>query len=395
MITDNDMVQELVGMQEYQELAKQTDQNRQPGMQGLPFLLLGLFGEVGTLLSALKKRQRDQDAFPAYRDAMIEEFGDVIWYFSNIATRANQELSVLAQRAFRDFGDWDEVQLDHFGTFADIQSARSETDLDEVGSFEQSLFVLAGRVGSLMNDFQSKRVEANRDVLTGHLVEILRALIESAELADICLQESAQRNLTKIFSRWPGVKEFTPLFDEEMDVLERIPRRIEMHIFEQTRGSRQYVFQQCNGINIGSALTDNRMPNDDYRFHDVFHLAYAAVLGWSPVIRALFNVKRKSRPDLDENQDGARAILIEEGISAMMFNRGASLNYYSGVSSVDYTSLKLIRELVNGYEVEKCHLWQWEKAILDGFEVCRTLRDKRRGRVIADLVNRTITFEKV
>lgn len=57
-----------------------------------------------------------------------------------------------------------------------------------------------------------------------------------------------------------------------------------------------------------------------YRFHDVFHLAYAAVLGWSPVLRALLKCKRKSHPWLDENQDGARAILIEEGISTFVFN---------------------------------------------------------------------------
>ena len=42
-------------------------------------------------------------------------------------------------------------------------------------------------------------------------------------------------------------------------------------------------------------------------FHDVFHLAYAAVLGWSPTTRALLKIKRKSRPEIDENEDGARA----------------------------------------------------------------------------------------
>ncbi|MGW7530630.1 hypothetical protein ACWGJ5_46485, partial [Streptomyces sp. NPDC054783] len=30
---------------------------------------------------------------------------------------------------------------------------------------------------------------------------------------------------------------------------------------------------------------------DDYRFHDAFHLAHAAVLGWSPVSRFLLGCK--------------------------------------------------------------------------------------------------------
>ena len=44
------------------------------------------------------------------------------------------------------------------------------------------------------------------------------------------------------------------------------------------------------------------MKPDDYRFHDAFHYAYAAILGWSPVTRALFRLKRKSETDVDEGQ---------------------------------------------------------------------------------------------
>lgn len=168
-----------------------------------------------------------------------------------------------------------------------------------------------------------------------------------------------------------------------------------MHIFEKDRGGKTYVFQQCNGVNIGSALTDNRLVNDDYRFHDVFHLAYAAILGWSPVIRALFNVKRKSDPAIDEAQDGARAIIIEEGISTLIFNKARRLNFFASVKSLDYPLLKMIPELVSGYEVEQCPLWQWEKAILDGFAVFRELRLYRRGVVTADLENRSISFEQL
>ena len=64
--------------------------------------LLGLFGEVGSLLSALKKKQRDRTSYLGYEDSVIEEFGDVLWYFSNIAARANLDLNALAHRMSRD-----------------------------------------------------------------------------------------------------------------------------------------------------------------------------------------------------------------------------------------------------------------------------------------------------
>lgn len=111
-------------------------------------------------------------------------------------------------------------------------------------------------------------------------------------------------------------------------------------------------------------------------------------------MRALFNVKRKSNPEVDEAQDGARAILIEEGISTLIFHRALSLKHFASIKSLDYSLLKLIPELVSGYEVEQCPLWQWEKAILDGYYIFRKLQYHRHGIVTADLVKRSITFEE-
>jgi hypothetical protein len=156
-----------------------------------------------------------------------------------------------------------------------------------------------------------------------------------------------------------------------------------------------YVYQRCNAIKIGDRLTDNKTEEDDYRFHDVFHLAHAAILGWSPVLRSLFRVKRKSNPKIDETEDGARAILIEEGLTTWIFNHAHRLNFFENVPHLDYGLLKAVRELVRGYEVEGCPLWLWEAAILEGYKVFRALRRYRRGIVVADLKNRTITFQEM
>lgn len=99
-------------------------------------------------------------------------------------------------------------------------------------------------------------------------------------------------------------------------------------------------------------------------------------------------------PSVDENEDGARAIIMEEGIATWIFNHAAKRNFYAGVETgrIEYSVLKQIQSLIEGYEVEKCPLWQWEEAILNGFQVFRGLHEHRSGTVTADLNNRTLTF---
>jgi len=367
-------------LDEYQRSAAQTDQNQQGGMEGLAFPLLGLFGEIGTLLSALKKRQRDKDSYAGYSESIVEEFGDVLWYFSNVAWRASLAFSDVAEH----------VSFDRRESHLMERNRNGSADSRE---FETAVIALAGKAGVLLNEFSGGNIANSRDLLASHLAEILRALLQAAAIADVDLREAAKSNISKINSRWPTNREHTPLFDQSFDEREQLPRRIEMHIVETQVGGQTCVIQLCNGVEIGSRLTDNKVVEDDYRFHDVFHLANAAILGWSPCLRALLKVKRKSRPEVDETQDGARAILIEEGLSTLVFHHALRLSYFESIKSLDYSLLKTVQDFVTGYEVDRCPLWQWEQAILDGFEVFRNLRTHRRGVVTADLVERSITFK--
>lgn len=383
-----------LGLDEYQQSTTLTDRNDRAGIDGLGFALLGLFGEVGSLLSALKKKQRDKDAYVAYHDTVIEELGDVLWYFTNAALRAGIDLSALAQRVTATLADWDYHGRSRPVTFADLQKAVKNFAGPVTGdAVERGLLTLAGKVGLLLEDFSSGRIVANRDVLSADLVEIFRTLIAAADDADVSLEEAARSNVAKTLGRWPTSLDWGPLYDEAFDPDEQLPRRIEMVFEEKVVAGKTYVIQQWRGVNIGDRLTDNRLEPDDYRFHDVFHLAHAAILGWSPTLRALLKVKRKSRPEIDENEDGARAVLIEEGISTWIFNHGVRNQDFRSVTTLDYGLLKAVRELVKGYEVESRPLWQWERAILEGFRIFRELRRYRGGTVTADLVNRTLEFE--
>src|SRR4029077_16007058 len=226
--------------------------------------------------------------------------------------------------------------------------------------------------------------------LAGRLPAVFSALAESAHSGGIDLREAAGRNLEKTRDRWPGPDTVhTNLFDERFEEDEQIPRKIEMVFQENLVGGKSYVVQKCNGIKIGDRLTDNMTHDDGYRYHDIFHLSNAAILGWSPVIRALFKCKRKSNAMIDEVEDGARAVIIEEGVSTWVFNYAGRHNFFEGLSMLDYDLLKRIRILVKGFEVERCSLWEWEKAILEGYGVFRSVRANRGGVVTADLLERT------
>lgn len=385
-----------LGLDEYQRVAAESDRSGRSGIDGIGFLLLGLFGETGSVLSELKKKQRDKDAYTAYEDSVIEELGDVLWYFSNVALRAGLTLSGIAALAPARLPNWDYHGRERPTAFVELQQqATPFSGPLSSENVERRLLALAGKVGRLVEEFAVGDFAANRDRLSAGLVEVFRAILVSADDANVGLDMAARRNLAKIESRWPSRKpeSWGKLFDETFPEDEQLPRRIEIVFRERAVGEREYVTQQCRGINIGDRLTDNRLEPDDYRFHDVFHLAYAAFLGWSPVMRALFRVKRKSDPSIDENEDGARAAITEEGISTWIFNHGVRHGYFESVYSLDYGLLKAIHELVKGYEVESRPYWQWERAILEGFRVFRELRKYRGGTVTADLIAHTLSFE--
>ena len=105
------------------------------------------------------------------------------------------------------------------------------------------------------------------------------------------------------------------------------------------------------------------------------------------MIRALFPLKRKSEARVDEGEDGARAILIEEGVATYVFGHAKNLNFFEGPTAWRPRLLfpQIRRQFVRGYEAEACPLWLWEEAILAGNKAFRYLRENRRGRLRLDL----------
>ena len=180
-----------------------------------------------------------------------------------------------------------------------------------------------------------------------------------------------------------------PTFDEAFEEEERIPAQFEVHITQRKSG-KSYL--QWRGVFLGDPLTDNIRDPDGYRFHDVFHLAHAAVLHWSPVLRALIKHKRKSDPTFDEAEDGGRAIVVKEGLTAWVFSQAKEIGFFAGRNKVSLDMLKTVQRFVAGYEVARCPLKLWESAILQGYRVFSQVREKEGGVVIGDRDARTLTY---
>lgn len=71
--------------QEYQQFQKTTEINT----FDLKYMAIGLAGEVGEVLNEIKKLERDDNNILTQqrKSKIIEEMGDVMWYFTGILNR--------------------------------------------------------------------------------------------------------------------------------------------------------------------------------------------------------------------------------------------------------------------------------------------------------------------
>lgn len=143
---------------------------------------------------------------------------------------------------------------------------------------------------------------------------------------------------------------------------------------------------------IGDVVNDNADEEDGYRFHDAVHIAFMAVVGWSPVMRALLRLKRKYDPNIDRNQDGARARDLEEALSALLMSMSQARNHYVSDHDVDGETRDIIRRVIGSLEARDVPIWLWASAIRQGFTAMNALQANGGGWVRADLDARTVTF---
>lgn len=341
-------------------------------------IMQGLYGEVGGIMSTAKKHVRDGKAYPGFRCAAEEEFGDALWYFAALCRRLNISLndlllSVANGDGFKAVGAASDVGG---GAFAQVWTPTSTAPLDA------TLFKLGRAAAALLDDEPPQRTDMEAFALL---------YLEALHASGLCFANVARSNLKKARGAFIAPKAHELIdFDAKFPSDEQLPRKFRIQVSQRQSG-KSYL--QWHGVFIGDPLTDNIADPDGYRFHDVFHFAYVAILHWSPVIRALIKHKRKSVKEYDEAQDSGRAIVVEEGLTAWIFARAKELNFFEGQDRVSLGILKTIGEFVDGYEVEACPPKLWERAILEGYAAFRQIRDANGGWIVGDRESRTIRYE--
>jgi len=152
------------------------------------------------------------------------------------------------------------------------------------------------------------------------------------------------------------------------------------------------VYVLIDGVQRGSKLQDNAHEEDGYRYHDVFHFAFAAILGWSPVLRKLLKCKRPSSRSTDMVEDGGRAAVIDEALVAFIFAYAAKHDFLKKVERLDFGLLSTLQSMTVGLEVSERSSAQWEQAVLAGFQVWREVHGNRGGRIQVDMNARTLDY---
>lgn len=403
--------------------------------------IYGLSAEVGSVISAIKKRllaEGGDEQWDVANDEIIEELGDVVWYCFSLADIANpdkpvnifchdianlkREISAGDDRADRirrvlhpdkraefllaaeKFPKRTKVmEFEDYQTVAILTARTEPRTLVEV-----CLAVLLQLSAELLRkmlpaiELELNKFLADRPIndILGEIAWHLSAL---ASIYSVRLSDIAQKNMDKVSFRLDR-KHPTPLHDSSCSSSQQFPRQFEVAFVTISKGrSRMYL----DGRRLGDDLTDNAYNDDGYRFHDVMHLANVAKLGWSPVLRDLMKRKRKVDPTIDEVEDGARARIVEEAIIKAIHSEGERVAkqriapqspmptpLFVSSSEITFRFLKFIRSFVEGLEVEINRYWEWEDAILEGHKIFHCLRCEGQGTVIVDLDARTVYFKR-
>jgi NTP pyrophosphatase (non-canonical NTP hydrolase) len=317
--------------------------------------------------------------------------------------------------------------------FSTFQRAARETSQLSLGGPQAAIapmIGLASETGSILNVYKKYLrdgidLAANREFLHKELGDLLWYVAAVATACGLDLEEIAEANLQRTRDRYPAGHSLPsfdtlPAFDASYPPHERFPRRLVVafaeHRIQSGRASARLTLVSAEpnvftsgpitvksgkevgfkvGGDLGDPLTDNSRRVDAYRFHDAIHMGFLAVLNWSPTLRALLRLKRKSNPETDECEDGARAIFAEEGLAAVLSRLAKRRTRFLSETSVDGEVIDVAKAAAVDLEVEPLPDWLWRRAICQGFQAMHQLSENGGGYLTADLDKRTLNYNKV
>lgn len=322
-----------MNLDEFQRRCLATDKGETRGLDSEKLVLeaaLGLLGEAGSVADLLKKRLRDGISAESQKGFLEQELGDILWYVAILAHRHGLKFADVAARNLR----------------------RTENRYGTADGLENQLR------------------------LHGTDLRLDRAFPEAERFPD-----------AMEFEFRAGI-DADGRATTQMVIVSADPNPFPDGQISSVKGGKGLGFTLNSTLverEVGDPLRDNAPVDDGYRFHDVLHLAFMAVLGWSPVMRDLLRLKRKSVPSVDDTADSRRACDVEEGLSTYLANRSRDYNGFIQMRYVDNSTIDYVLEQVRNESVAAKPGWLWRRAIHQGFSCWRTVHNMGGGRVRLDL----------
>ena len=221
---------QTITLQDYMQRIRPTDSL---GADLKP-VAMGLFGEVGSIMTAAKKRHRDKSAYVGYRHALEEEFGDTLWYFATLCRR----LGIGIDEILLPTGD-ERVERRVAATDSGVGAVATVLVPKEIPALDDTLVAL-GRAATDLLDIEGTSSPRERLRRFGeHYLEALHA-------AGLVFSRVVHRNIEKACSRFldPDAA-LLPDFDRGFPVDEQIPRQFEIRITKRPSGVSQEGLYTC------------------------------------------------------------------------------------------------------------------------------------------------------
>ena len=194
-------------LSQYQIKAKETDAIDWSKKNNTEILLLGMIGELGSVASVFKKRERDGNAYSSFKKDLEEELGDLLWYVVETANRLEIKIS----------------------------TEYSEAENSDV---YKRIYNIQRNVNKLVSHDEVHNFLSNGTCGTDNIIkELIRCVLYDinaiARYHDFDISSIADKNLEKTQSLF-GCDISTPAlqFDKECKPYEVMPRKFEIKFIE-------------------------------------------------------------------------------------------------------------------------------------------------------------------
>lgn len=291
-------------------------------------------------------------------------------------------------------------------TLSEYQEEATKT-LQSYNSKDQENFFLgylglAGEAGSVLTSLKKQIRDGGgfgsfRERLEEELGDVLWYVASIATHNNLNLEDIAKNNLLKTKDRFEE-KDLHEITRLDAHYPEQFPDSFIINFIEETGANDllevKMMWEKQSGekITLGDPLTDNSRTPNDYRYHDVFHLGHIAFLGWSPVIRDLMKLKRRSDALTLDAEDRGRPQVAEEAVTLIIYNYAKGNGMLKGSKRIDTDMLNMIKQLVVDLEVANVSSFQWEKTILESYQVFHQVVENKGGKVLVSPKDRKLEY---